>query len=538
MSVQTPVVALVFGGVAPPQGDVVELKVHLGCTNEVSSFEAVLQNFDGKYSPSGASALGVGVDGSLSVGRGSVCPLLMTCRVESLKYQSTPAESYVRVSGRCWGERLFRRVVTKTYENAKGEDIVKDLLDYYVGLSHVRGGVELVEATDTTYTKLYYEDTPVMDILRYVAESADNQGVIGYDFRIAPDGKFEFFPRNTKPSSLSLNEQVEQVEYTREVFRVRNKVKVYGAPEKSVPTDKAAWTQSLSPSDGDWTAVSGTVNVETFLGLGGPNSIRTTVTNLEYGMCLFTFNAGYLVNANLYPELSFGIQKEPAFEEQYSLLLFDNSDRVARCQLSTASNSDGGVYNQWNLQTVKVGGANADSWLVQDGFNWTQVWRVGISCFCNGGSGSGNFWVGKLFFGGRRYNAQQEDGASQGSFGLREQVEVNEELYSDAECSGRAQAVLANLKDPAEALTLRSTVLDYGTTPILAGDKVHVELPVEGVDADFQVISAEYHVDGKTQTLETTLELGKEPQLLANYVLALKTKTDRLGRYKQQRRLA
>jgi hypothetical protein len=88
--------------------------------------------------------------------------------------------------------------VTKTYENKKGEEIVKDLLDYYVGLSHVRDGTELVEATDTTYTKLEYENTPVFDILKYIAESADKQGVIGFDFRVAPDGKFEFFPKTAK----------------------------------------------------------------------------------------------------------------------------------------------------------------------------------------------------------------------------------------------------------------------------------------------------------------------------------------------------
>ena len=158
--------AVAFGTVAPPQGDITELTLHLGCTNEVSSFEAVLANFDGKYSPNGQSAIGVGLDGSISVGRGSACPLLMTCRVENVKYESAPSESYVHVSGRCWGERLFRRVVTKTYLNMKGEDIVKDLLDYYVGLSHVRNSTELVETTDTTYTNLSYQDTPVFDILR------------------------------------------------------------------------------------------------------------------------------------------------------------------------------------------------------------------------------------------------------------------------------------------------------------------------------------------------------------------------------------
>jgi len=53
MSVAIPKAAIVFGGVTPPQGDVVSLTVHLGCTKEVSSFSCLLQNWDKKYSPGG-----------------------------------------------------------------------------------------------------------------------------------------------------------------------------------------------------------------------------------------------------------------------------------------------------------------------------------------------------------------------------------------------------------------------------------------------------------------------------------------------------
>jgi hypothetical protein len=122
------------------------------------------------------------------------------------------------------------------------------------------------------------------------------------------------------------------------------------------------------------------------------------------------------------------------------------------------------------------------------------------------------------------------------SIGLREIVEVNEELCSDIECESHAKALLANFKDPAETLTLQSTVIDYGTSPILAGDKVHVTLPNEGLDGDFRVLSAEYKVDGRTQVLETTLELGREKPLLADYVYALRSRTDRLSRYKTAKR--
>jgi hypothetical protein len=64
------------------------------------------------------------------------------------------------------------------------------------------------------------------------------------------------------------------------------------------------------------------------------------------------------------------------------------------------------------------------------------------------------------------------------------------------------------------------------------GDKIHVVLPNEGVDADFRIESVEYHVDAKTQSLEVTLELGREAPLLADYLYALKSKTEHLSRCK------
>jgi len=57
-------------------------------------------------------------------------------------------------------------------------------------------------------------------------------------------------------------------------------------------------------------------------------------------------------------------------------------------------------------------------------------------------------------------------------------------------------------------LALRSTVVDYGDTPVLSADKIHVVLPNENVNLDFRVLGVEYYVDGKMQALELTLKLG------------------------------
>jgi hypothetical protein len=524
MSVEIPYVAITFGSVTPPQGDVIDLRVHLGCTKEVGSFEVLLQNWDKKYSPGGVYPINVGSDGHVDIGRGTDCPQIITTRTESVKYESAPNENYVRVGGRCWGERLFRRVVTKTYEDKKGEEIVKDLLDNFAGLSHTRDSTELVEDTDTTYTKLEYENTPVFDVLNYIAESADKAGVIGFDFRVAPDGKFEFFPRNSKTSSVSLSERIEVSEYSEDIHRIRNKIMVYGVADKSVPSDKDAWTESLTPTDGFWHAVSGSISLDTEIKKKGSGSIKTYAASLNYAACLFTLNSGKEVNANLYPTLNFWMRRESSFNGNVNVILFDTADKSASYMFNVGA-------GEWFQRDLKVGVTNADLWDVETGFDWTQIKKVRFDCWFSG-TGTGSFWVDGLFFGGCRYSSTQEDSGSQTNYGLRELVEVDEELYTDNECVLRAKAILNYLKDPAEYLTIKSTVIDYGANPFLPGDKIHVTLSNENVDADFRILSVEYNVNARTQTLEITLELGREQPLLADYLYALRRKTDHLSRHK------
>ena len=540
MSVALPVVAVVFGSVTPPQGDVKELRVHLGCTDEVSSFECLLANFDKKYTVT--NPINVGDNGSISVGRGANCPLIATIRVEEIRCESTPVENYIRVRGRCWGEKLFRRVVTKTYENQKGEAIVKDLIDSYVGLSHVRDSTELIEDTDTTYTLLEYENTPVFDILKYIAGSADKAGVIGFDFRVESDAKFAFFPRNSKTSPVSLSELIEVSEYRKDIHRIRNRITVFGAAEKAKPANKDSWTEDLTKqgtgstaklihADGEWTVGAGDdINVDASEKIVGSKSVRLTVSESNYyGRVLFTFYTGKTVNADKYPSLTFQLKIPDDYSGAVTIQLIDGAEQIVRKEIHVQNNGE------WSLQTFSVGKKASDQWTVDifntQPFNWENIWRIDITCHFSG-TGTGSFWVDNLFFNRRRWEATQEDSTSQSNYGLRELVEVDEELHSYNECDLRAKALLAHLKDPAEYITLRSNVVDYGTNPILPGDKIHVTLPNENIDADYRIISVEYRVIAAEQMLEITLELGKEPSLLADYLYALRSKTGSLARTK------
>ena len=91
------------------------------------------------------------------------------------------------------------------------------------------------------------------------------------------------------------------------------------------------------------------------------------------------------------------------------------------------------------------------------------------------------------------------------------------------------------MKNPVEHLKVKSTVIDYGNSPLLPGDKIHITLPGLSIDADYRIASAEYYVDARTQTLEVSLELGRQPQLLADYIYALKSKTAKLSKTKAYR---
>jgi len=524
LSVALPVCSLVFGTVTPPQSEVIELRAHLGVTDEVSSFDCLLQNFDKKYSPGGTYPINVGDDGRIYIGRGANSPLIAYITVEEVKALSDSKENYLRVLGRCWGERLFRRVVTKTYENQKGEAIVKDLIDYYVGLSHVRDTTELIENTDTTYTKLEYENTPVFDILKYIGKTADKSGVIGFDFRVAPDGKFEFFPRNSKTSSVSLSERLEVSEYRKSIFRKRDKIFVFGAAEKKYPTNGDSWTETLDINNdaiNDWQSGTGTgsVSLDGATKAVGSYSIKhTTGTPDYYGRLRLIIPSGWQPNLNKYPTLQFQIRRESAFNGQATIILQDNTGKWASREFQVAA-------DKWYPQKFNAGKKYESEWgWVDAGFNWEIIneimWDMWFS-----GTGTGSFWVDNLFFDSARWSATYGSGS-------RELAETDEELHSDNECLLRAKALYDYLSSPAEYIRVTSDVIDYGTTPILAGDRIWVTLPNENVDGYYRVISVEYRPIAEIQTLEMTLELGKEPPLLADYLYALRSKTGSLARYK------
>lgn len=543
MSVDIPRVAAYFWSptYAVDEADIIECRVHLGCTREVSSFKLLVQNWNEKYSPGGSKPLAVGMEGDVWIGRGSMVPRVLTGKIESLRYFGKPMEGYVEVSGRCLGERLFRRVFTGAFYNQKGEDIVKYLLDNYVGLSHVRNSTELVENTDTTYTKLEYENTPVFDIIRYIAESADKQGVIGYDFRVAPDGKFEFFPRLSKTSSVSLSERIEEYEYRKDIHGVRNKITVYGVTGATLPRSKDRWTEGTTSM---WQAISSNTTISRASGAGyGSYCIKVyrpaSDPVLIKAQCTIKdeYNNDEVIRVQGKEKLKFMLKNESGLQRAvYVYLLAPDSSNYFYSRTPFMGDQN------WVSREAALGPDNTYDactnpnglWEPHGNADWHNIRKIWFE-FADAPINEAMICIDALHFTEQRFKATVQDTGSQNSYGLRELVEVDEELVSDNECSLRANALLDHYKSPAEFLTVRSTVIDYGNTPILPADKIYVSLPNENVSGYFRILSVEYRVDARTQTLEITLELGRETPLLADYLYALKRKTDSLSRCKASR---
>jgi hypothetical protein len=536
-SVGIPQVAVVLGSVTPPQGDVIDVRVHLGCTKEVSSFELTLQNWNKKYSPGGSTPIIVPSDGSIYIGRGTNVPQIITCKIEDIEYDEPSVdEHYLKVTGRCWGGRLFSRVVSKTYSGQKGEAIVKDLMDSFAGLSHTRAGTELIQDTSTTYTELDYDNTTLWDILKYIAETADNAGAIGYDFRVAPDGKFEFFPLNSKAASVSLVNVPEVTGYKKTVARIRKKMYVFGAAEKVYPVSMDLWTEGTSGwsvDPGETLSADGTNKV-----FGSYSVYVQGVSTWPTPVCRMRLALPSSVNCgghNGFQQLNYAVRKTGQciggnywFYYFYVRLMTDADNYFEKMYtIAEADQQD----QRWAYNTDRLGkpyevqSSTEPYWVAVGNPDWRNINYVEFAGQGVCGPVDVTGWIAlnidKFFFDKGRYSAVESVAGDE----LRELAETDEELHSDAECDLRAKSLLAYYKDPAESLTVKSTILDYGTTPILPGDSVHATFPNENVDGNYRVDTIEYYADSKEQTLEVTVELGKVAPQLADYLFGMRSKS-------------
>lgn len=515
VGIDIPNILISLDEVVPPPGDVVDCRIHLGATKEVSSFELRLQNWNKKYSPGGTYPILVGKTGGIGIGLGTYTPALISLRIEGVKYENPrPNENYVVVSGRCWGEKLFRKTITKTYLNKTGQEVVRDIIENYAELNHTRNEIDQITDTDTTYTLLEYEDTPIWDVLKYIASTADKNGIIGFDFRVAPDGIFEFFPRGDKTSQVSLTDKLEVAEYSKDISRVRNKIIVWGYQARDEPADMDSWTESTT----GWVSDYGDIQTSLDRQIGSYSIEDLTNGNLA----CFRRNIDAM-KIDEGAKISFYFKTGGPTVDSVVIRLKSASNGYFSAKIPKGEFN----YDTWDLKVLECGKSQVYDAVNNPTGTWTKVgtptWHdINSIEFEIAGQGGFDTHVDGLHFTGLRFKAVAEDTTSQTNYGIREYVEVDEELQSNNECMLRAQALLNYLKDPAEYLKVTSTIVEYENSPILAADTVNIILPNENINGNYRVETAEYYVDAKNQTLQLTLELGKVPPQLADYMYGLR----------------
>jgi len=483
--------------------DVVELNVHLAVTEEVGSVNCLIQNYDAKYT----DQIWAGDLIEVAISRtGESWVKVFKGRIDAVAKLAEASlrgpQHYLRLRGRDLGAELFNRLVTEKFVNKEGSEIVKDVLADYTPLASVG-----VETTNSTYVEEEYEHKPAWEIVKYVAETAKNaSNVIGYDFK-CEEGDLKFFSKGKYASAVSLDGIITLCEHESAIERVRNKIYVYGEASKPYPLDKDAWTESLTPSDGEWSSGTGTGNVsldDTEKILGNYCIKHATTTPDYYGRAVFTLNDGKEIDSNVYPSVNFQIKEESAFSGEVTLILEDINGNWAAKEYRIGNNK------KWHFESFMCGQKHADEWSGSNmvNFNWEKIKKLLFDAHFSG-SGTGAFWVDNLYFSHCRWSATAEDFASQSKYGVRELAIVDETLVSDDSCAKVANAELKFRKDPAESL--RVTVL--GDPCIVAGETIRVMSPNEGIDADYRIQAVDHFLDDEGE-FETSLTLIAEPPCL------------------------
>ncbi|MEM1590229.1 MAG: hypothetical protein QW175_07415 [Candidatus Bathyarchaeia archaeon] len=514
------------------EGNCIDIKIHLGCTEEVDDFSATLWNTD--YFTN--RPLHVGMHVKIYGAREDGPLLKLFCgRCEKIRAVDRAGKgSTIVISGRSYGEELFRRNITKAFYNLKGEYIVKQLIENYTSLKHVRGSTELVESTDTTYVKLEFESESIFDILKHIAKTADKGGVIGFDFRITYDGKFEFFQRNSRTSPCTITDLLEEAEYTVDIHRIRNKIKVLGAELEPMPRNMDRWTEPGSDPPPYWQALT-----------EGTYIARATspVKVGTYSIKIYEENV-----YSWYPEVVRAITDEFGNPTEISL---DSSKQVHLWVYRPSSSlylwfrlytsfgnyfekDISGAVNDWTEYTFPLGKENESGWYKSGLPDWRSIAYVGVKGTWIGSSPK-QFYLDGIYFTKIPYMAVQQDSGSINAYGLRELCVKDDELYSDEECRRRALALLDYYKSPLQTVVAKSSVLDPAGNRFLPGDKITVYLPKENVNSQFRIESVEHFFDGRNNEWVTTLTLGKEPPLLADYLYALKYGVQALAKTKLPR---
>jgi len=380
----------------------------------------------------------------------------------------------------------------------------------------------MIEPSDTTFTVLDLDSIPLNDVLLDAANASDRNGVIGFEIRTTPSGKFQFFPVGSKmKSEMNITEILQKADWKDSISRIRNKIRVNGAYLKQYPDDLDSWTESLT----GWTATSG-------LNLQLDASIKRKG---NYSIYIATPGGGGLIS--LYRTFA-ALRKYQNFTSWFRVpgnlgggyfrirLLAPDDSNYFEAELSSWLQAH--CIGAFGFLSIALGpknmyDANPDgSWTMTGEANWRKVSGLRILMNSLGATSYLNI-DGDIGFQHGPHTALVEDSTSQGLYGIRERTFSFDDLFSDAECALRASALLEFLAESAQSTETESEVFVYVDKPLLAADTIHHHIGNLNVDGDYRVNRVIYQAFGGTEKkLLISFSLGNEPKNAADWLHALR----------------
>lgn len=411
-----------------------------------------------------------------------------------------------------------------------GRTIIKDAIAHCSQLTDKFVDVDNEIASSHDFE--FDEVLPFEVINKVCAEAQTSAGEIGFDSYVDPAGNTHVFKRGKYNSPISL--QIEEYARSRDVHRIRNKIKVYGKRgekpedwkygelwEKFYDSERDLYTEPQNDPPENWNATSG--------------SLQKEITDVQVGSSCVRLHSATLsileAHTDDFPEMLYGTPNKGyrgfhikfkaglgAVVFKVRLLAPDTSNYfetlLTNSEISAINGSWSGIDRDIGPAFIKTGeeeeGEGLKKWTKTGSPQWSEITRIQIHAEFNTAT---YILIEGLYFDGSRFYATYSDAASIAAYGTRHaKPQIDELLASDEECELKAKSLIEYLKEEVETFrTLRVEGNHFSP-----GDLVHVIIPNDGVDTWHRIVEVQDIVED--MNWDSILKVSNKP-IMIDYVM-------------------
>ena len=367
---------------------------------------------------------------------------------------------------------LLRRPAEKKLYEGTADQVISDILKPLVDEGKLT--LDVAASNVTVRLDLTDRDVSMLEAVRMVCEDPR----VGYDAYVDKDGVFHAFPRGS--NSYASTPEVCEYEFEEDATAVINSCRVYGAPEKIVPSDTEDFCESGYETN--WSITGGSIGLDTATYKQGSASIKA-----EPASSTDTFKLALPEPLDLNPT-------EAAVKRLVFWLRFETPPTGDAVEVRLRPEGMTGYFRKAKLgqaQNIGSWGPDVDGeevpYRIEVGYGMEdEVWEAvdipddqveeawskiaEIEFFTNGRT----VWIDGLHFENFRYVGEAKDQTSIDTYGLSHLELTRDDLLSDDECLQLAQAIVNASKDPRKRMI---DVVVRGLLDIRPGDKVRIYTP-------------------------------------------------------------